>query len=256
VPPNALQEYRTRLDARRATRDGLTRTDARLAHARLAAFFSAVVLASLAWREAIGFWWLLAPAAIFLWLVRYHDRILETRELAIRGIGFYERGLTRLDDRWIGTGEPGERFRDDSHVYANDLDLFGRGSLFELLSLARTGAGESTLAGWLTSAADAAEIRERQAAVEELTPALDLREQLRCRAPTYARASIPIGSSTGRVTDSSSNGPASRDWDLHGRHAREHHLPGVHVSVVAALDDAGAAHGGASPVSQADRCDG
>ena len=46
----------------------------------------------------------------------------------------------------MGTGEPGDRFRDDHHVYANDLDLFGRGSLFELLSLARTRTGEETLA--------------------------------------------------------------------------------------------------------------
>jgi hypothetical protein len=47
------------------------------------------------------------------------------RELAIKGIGF-KRGLARLEDRWPGTGEPGERFRDDRHVYANDLDLSPR----------------------------------------------------------------------------------------------------------------------------------
>ena len=178
MPPTAPQEYRARLDARCATRDALTITDARLAYARIATFLSALVLAALAWRDTVSFWWLLAPAAVFLWLVRYHDRILETREQAIRGIGFYERGLARLDDRWIGTGEPGERFRDDSHVYANDLDLFGRGSLFELLSLARTRAGEARLAGWLTTGADAAGSRARQEAVEELASALDLREQL------------------------------------------------------------------------------
>ena len=178
MPPAAPQEYRTRLDARRSTRDALTRTDLRLANARIATFFSAVVVAALAWRDAMSFWWLLAPAVVFLWLIEHHDRILKTRERASRGIGFYERGLARLDDRWIGTGESGDRFRDDSHVYANDLDLFGRGSLFELLSLARTRAGEARLAGWLTMAADAAETRARQAAVEELAPALDLRERL------------------------------------------------------------------------------
>src|SRR5262249_5302009 len=82
------------------------------------------------------------------------------------------------EDRWIGTGEPGERFRDDRHVYADDLDLFGRGSLFELLSLARTQKGEAILAGWLMRPAEPAEIQARQAAVEELASALALREQL------------------------------------------------------------------------------
>jgi hypothetical protein len=178
VPPTAVQEYSARLNARHATRDALAAADARLAHARLATFSSAVVLALLAWRSGISFWWLLAPSAVFVWLARGHDRVLRARNLAIKGIGFYERGLARLEDRWIGTGESGDRFRDDRHVYANDLDLFGRGSLFELLSLARTRTGEAMLAGWLTVPADPPEIRARQAAVEELASALDLREQL------------------------------------------------------------------------------
>jgi hypothetical protein len=156
----------------------LTVADVRVAHARLATFFAALILGALAWRGAVGPWWLLTPAALFLWLIRRHDRVIRARDLAIRGIDFYERGLARLHDRWIGTGEPGERFRDDGHVYANDLDLFGRGSLFELLSLARTRAGEAKLAGWLTTAADADEIRARQAAVDDLSSEFDLREQL------------------------------------------------------------------------------
>lgn len=101
----------------------------------------------------------------------------------------YDRGLARLADRWAGTGEPGARFRDDHHVYANDLDLFGPGSLFELLSTARTRAGEAMLARWLTVPADPAEIHERQAAVEELSSMLDLREQL-ALSGTAVRASV------------------------------------------------------------------
>jgi hypothetical protein len=178
MPASALHEYRARLDARRAARDALTAADARLAHGRLATFSSGVVIAVLAWQSVGSFWWLLAPVTLFIWLVRRHTRVLRARELAIRGIGFYERGLARLEDRWAGTGEAGERFRDDRHVYANDLDLFGRGSLFELLSRARTRTGEAMLAGWLTAAADPPEIHARQAAVEELASALDLREQL------------------------------------------------------------------------------
>ena len=118
------------------------------------------------------------PVTIFPWLVRRHDRVVRERAAAMRGMAFYERGLARLEDTWVGTGEPGDRFRDDHHVYANDLDLFGRGSLFELLSLARTRTGEETLARWLTSPADASEIRVRQDAVAELSAALDLRERL------------------------------------------------------------------------------
>src|SRR5690606_17656105 len=61
-------------------------------------------------------------------------------------------------------------------VYAADLDLFGDGSLFELLCAARTRMGERALAEWLLAPADAREVRERQAAVRDLRDRLDLRE--------------------------------------------------------------------------------
>jgi hypothetical protein len=166
--------------------------DARFAHARLATVGGTILIAIAAWRSVLSAWWLLLPVVVFVWLLQRHDRVLRTRADAIRGIRFYERGLARIEDRWRGGGEPGERFRDDRHVYANDLDLFGRGSLFELLSLARTYAGEETLARWLLTPAAAVEVRERQDAVLELGPMLDLREQLAI-AGTEVRESVRTG---------------------------------------------------------------
>ena len=185
-----------RLEARRAERDRLNQVDAGFGHARLATLALAVLLAVLAWRSTLTPWWLLAPAVLFIWLVRRHADVIRARDTAIRGIALYDRGLARLEDRWVGTGEPGDRFRDDGHVYANDLDLFGRGSLFELLSLARTRAGEEALARWLTSPADASEIQARQNAVQELSSALDLREQL-----ALAGADIRASVQTDRLVD-------------------------------------------------------
>ena len=67
---------------------------------------------------------------------------------------------------------------DEAHPNAADLDLFGNGSVFELLCTARTRGGEDTLAAWLKTPALADEVRDRQAAVAELRPRLDLREDL------------------------------------------------------------------------------
>lgn len=75
-------------------------------------------------------------------------------------------------------GRSGERFADPKHPYARDLDIFGRGSLFELLSAARTEPGEATLAHWLLEAADVETINQRQVAVAELRGRLDLREKV------------------------------------------------------------------------------
>jgi len=113
-----------------------------------------------------------------VWLGDRLRGVEDARRRAIRGVTFYERALARLDGRWAGHGESGSRFLDEHHLYARDLDIFGEGSLFQLLSNARTGMGEEVLAAWLTAPAAPDVIGERQRAVVELAPRLELREDL------------------------------------------------------------------------------
>ncbi len=175
-PPAA--DYHARLQRYRSDHAARELIDARLAGARLAVFAVALVLAYLAARGTVAWWWLAAPVAAFLALAVWHDRVMREKRRAAALVEFYDRGLARIEDRWTGTGSTGDAFRDDRHPYAADLDLFGRASLFELLCLARSGGGEATLAGWLKQPADPPEIAARQQAVRELTPALDFREDL------------------------------------------------------------------------------
>jgi len=189
-------EYRRRLEQRQRTHAALRRTDARLSAARLTTFAVAAVIFAAGVMAISSYWWLIVPAAAFIVLLVVHERVIRDRDIAASAIVFYERGLARIEDRWHDTGESGERFRDDRHLYANDLDLFGRGSLFQLLSLARTRAGEDTLASWLKRPASVEEIRQRQDAVRELTAALDLREALSV-AGASVRTSVETESLTG-----------------------------------------------------------
>jgi hypothetical protein len=143
-----------------------------------------IVAAGIAWeslrrhRHTLSPWWMAVPLILFVFVAAYHSRVLRARDLAERAVAFYRRGLARIEDRWRGTGEAGERFNDPHHVYAADLDLFGRGGLFELLSTARTRIGEETLAKWLLSPSAVSQIEERHVAVRELRDQLDLREDL------------------------------------------------------------------------------
>ncbi len=168
-----------RLGERRARVAHLERADARVAGARLAVFIAAAVTAGL-W----GFWhvlspaWLLVPAAAFLALVVFHDRVLRTLGSARRSVAFHEEALARLEGRAPAGAPSGSRFAHDDHPYAQDLDLFGDGSLFHLLCTARTRPGEERLAAWFLAPADPAAIRARQRAVADLVPRLDLREDL------------------------------------------------------------------------------
>jgi hypothetical protein len=128
--------------------------------------------------HGISKWWIAAPIAIFIGLVWWQSRIERDAECMRRAVRFYEQGIARLENRWQGEGESGERFSDPHHPYASDLDLFGRASLFELLSTARTRGGEARLASWLKSPSPIATLRARHEAIGELRPKLDMREQL------------------------------------------------------------------------------
>jgi hypothetical protein len=174
-----LEEYSARLTRFRAEEQRFGSKFVAIGNWRLAIV---VLFALAAWlvfaRQALAIWWLLAPCAGFIVLVFWHQRILRSRIRASRAVAFYERGVARLQDEWIGRGTSGERFREASHLYAEDLDLFGKGGLFELIAIARTAAGEDTLANWLLHPASPAEIHARQYAVRELCPKVDLREEI------------------------------------------------------------------------------
>jgi hypothetical protein len=172
-------EYQARLASHRERADALASRQSALSNGRLAVFLIGVAGAAAVFGTgALPGATLTAPLLGFVALVLWHDRVIDQRDQADRAVHFYEAGLARLDGAWAGTGVAGDDFLDPHHPYAADLDLFGRGSLFELLCTARTIAGEARLAGWLCAAAGPDEIRERHAAVEELRPRLDLRESL------------------------------------------------------------------------------
>ena len=129
---------------------------------------------------AIAIWswpWVFVPLAAFIALVVLHSRVDDRRTAARRGISYFERGLNRIDGKWGGSGTSGDRFRDSHHVFSDDLDVFGTGSLFELLCTARTSAGQETLAEWLLTPASPAQLESRHEAVRELAPQVDMREQ-------------------------------------------------------------------------------
>ena len=179
APSEPHAEYTRRLATRSLEAERWGRRDRWLSHLRLAVFGLGALAVWFAFGpHTIDWIWVVPPALAFGLLLIAHDRVIQRRTRADRAVDFYRAGLARLEERWAGNGVRGEQYRDPRHPYAEDLDLFGEGSLFELLCTARTPAGEKTLARWLLEAAGAQEVRARQQAVEELRPRLDLREEL------------------------------------------------------------------------------
>ncbi|GGA65191.1 DNA mismatch repair protein MutS [Edaphobacter acidisoli] len=181
-PQPPAEEYSQRERRREATAAHFEQIHIRIGYLRLLLVATILVMAWWSIYRTLSPWWLLIPIAIFTAVAAFHRRVLHQRTLARRAADFYRRGIARIEDRWAdhqtGAGNQSPRPNLTSHLYAADLDLFGPASLFQLLSQARTHMGEDTLASWLLAPSPIADIRRRQAAIAELRPRLDLREDL------------------------------------------------------------------------------
>jgi hypothetical protein len=179
APHDPREIHRNRLEVRRAELRRDQQRDFKLSITRAAV----VAFGFVAWAFSIGpglhgLYGVAAAAVAFFALLIVHEQIIRARDRAARRVAFHEAALARLDDEWAGRGEAGSRYLDVAHPYAADLDLFGRGSLFERLCSARTRTGQDLLAAWLVAPATPAVVALRQAAQQELRPRLDLREDL------------------------------------------------------------------------------
>ena len=120
--------------------------------------------------------------------VRRYRRV-ERRRRHLSGLAdLAEEALLRIARDWQQLPLRHEGGADPLHPYAGDLDLLGHGSLLHLLESTGTRLGESTLKGWLLDAGTARAglheaagletVRQRQAAVQELAPLAEWREEL------------------------------------------------------------------------------
>jgi hypothetical protein len=172
-------EYTRRLRERQAEHAACDQRRFVVGMVRFAVFLGGFLVAYGAFaRGWFSGWWLLVPVAGFVALGARLTALERDSARLGRAEVFYEHGLLRLAGEWQGRGESGARFLEERHRYARDLDLFGDGSLFELLCRARTRVGEETLAAWLLAPAPADQVVARQEAVRELAGMLDLRERV------------------------------------------------------------------------------
>jgi len=121
-------------------------------------------------QQRLPFWWPSLPIPIAAASARLYQRLSLARSQMQRLQGFYHRAVGRVKGMWPGQGFTGDEFNDADHVYAKDLTVFGVGSLFEFLCIARTAIGRRGLANYLLEAPMLDETLARQEAVRELRP--------------------------------------------------------------------------------------
>jgi len=173
--PDPRSIYDQRLTNRRAEAAALRANERIVSIARIVCFLAIIAIAVLHFSA-----WIVIPIVAFVVLIVAHDHLIRRRRRAEAAARFCERGIERVSGTWQGKGFDGSKFAEEHHPFAADLDVFGKGSLYELLCIATTAAGRAMLARWLLNPGDvnAAEVRERQNAVAELRDCIDLREEM------------------------------------------------------------------------------
>jgi hypothetical protein len=181
--PDPRSIYEIRLARHRAEASTLRARERTISIARIVLFAIAVIIAIAHFSG-----WIAVPIVGFIALMVAHDRTITRRRRSEAAARFCERGIERLSGQWQGKGVAGTGYGDEHHPFAADLDLFGKGSLYEWLCIAATSAGRVMLANWLLHPGQVtgAEVDDRQKAVEELHGLIELREEIAIAAAEVA----------------------------------------------------------------------
>jgi hypothetical protein len=130
--------------------------------------------------ERVSWMWLLLPMSIFLAVLPFDQRCLRQLQRLHAARRFLESRLARLQRVFGSDLADGREYKNDQHPWTQDLDVFGQGSLFQMLNECRTQPGRRQLADWMMSVPTAEEIRVRQSRARGLKDSLQLRESLAC----------------------------------------------------------------------------
>ncbi len=120
---------------------------------------------------------ILVIIVFFLFLVRWHDHLTETRKFKKALIDVNDDELNFLRNKVLSYPN-GLEYLDVHHAYAYDLDVFGNHSLYQHLNRTGTYKGAEILAKSLLSVSDPSEIILNQEAIRELTQKAIWRQQL------------------------------------------------------------------------------
>lgn len=154
----------------------------RLSLLRLLFFFGGLALVIFLFDVSV---WL-AMAAMVLWLLAF-NRFLNWHQAIARDkqqhdhLAAVNADECRRLEKDFEDMDDGRDFLQAQHPYAVDLDLFGPYSFFQRYSRCSTSMGRERFAQYLLQGADYEEVLARQAAIEELEPLLDWRQNFQAR---------------------------------------------------------------------------
>ncbi len=161
--------------------DDLNKNYNRISAFRLCSAIVAIILIIGAFKSGEGWlWWLFGGIVIlFLVLVRIHTRLVNELQLAKINISLLENELLALEGNYSAFPD-GAVHINIEHPYSYDLDIYGKGSIFQMLCRTITQGGTTLLTSRLSVLSlNREEIIERQNIIKELSQMPEFLQQFR-----------------------------------------------------------------------------
>lgn len=164
----------------------------RIAWIRLGVFIAFIVSLLVTWGSVpVALSLIGAVFVAFGVLVKWNQRVNNRKDFLVRLRQINEDELRRLKVDLDGM-DGGEEFTEPTHPYSSDLDLFGKHSLFQLISHASTLFGRRILASWMKAPADRATILQRQTAIKELSEQIDWRQAFEAEGGVFEDTGVTV----------------------------------------------------------------
>ncbi|MGG5462799.1 MutS family DNA mismatch repair protein [Clostridium sp. B9] len=121
----------------------------------------------------------LLNSALFLYLAKVHESILNKTNKIEALLEVNKKEIYRLEGKWREFEDYGEEYLDNTHPFINDLDIFGKNSLFQWINETGTIYGRKKLSNLLKleKLPTEKEILNRQEALKELSKKVDFRHE-------------------------------------------------------------------------------
>ncbi|MCR3922012.1 MAG: MutS family DNA mismatch repair protein [Firmicutes bacterium] len=131
---------------------------------------------------------------VFIYLVLQHAQVhVEIAHLK-KMVTINDVAVMRVDGAWTTFADDGAEYIDHSHPYTTDLHIFGKGSLFQFISVPLSFGGQQRLVELLRTQPIFKEIAPRQQAVTELASRLGFRQHMQAAASdSFFRSKNPTG---------------------------------------------------------------
>ncbi|SHK82176.1 MutS domain V [Clostridium cavendishii DSM 21758] len=123
---------------------------------------------------------LLAHIALFIYTVKLYEKTEDKKKKLEKVIKINLEHIKRLNGEWKKFDDKGEEYLDGEHGFTNDLDIFGKSSLFQWINVTGTSFGRKKLKEILriNELPNKQEIILRQETLRELGEKIDFREKL------------------------------------------------------------------------------